>query len=153
MQIFARTQPKQFAEKLRDREDADGKEAYEFLLKVAPLPPLKWSPGLAKGARDHANDIGSKGVTGHKGTDGSILTDRINRYGKWGGACAENCSFGPPTGETIIIQLIVDEHTPSRGHRETIFNPAYCLTGIAFGPHAQYEHCCILDYAGRFDEK
>jgi uncharacterized protein YkwD len=38
---------------------------------------MKWSNEVAKAAKDHADDIGPKGLTGHDGSDGSNLGDRL----------------------------------------------------------------------------
>jgi uncharacterized protein YkwD len=44
------------------------KEAIQFLREAEPLEPLFWSDGLALAAIDHCDDIGKKGIIGHKGT-------------------------------------------------------------------------------------
>lgn len=49
---------------------------------------------MADAARDHAEDIGPKGIAGHEGSDGSTMQDRIERYGDWSGYIGENISFG-----------------------------------------------------------
>ena len=49
---------------------------------------------MARSARDHANDIGSSGLMGHKGSDENSLSNRIDKYGSWNGKLAENIDFG-----------------------------------------------------------
>jgi uncharacterized protein YkwD len=68
------------------------------LKKQAKLPAYTLEDGLTAAASDHANDIGPKGITGHTGSDGSSMTDRIERYGEWMGHIGENISFGQSTG-------------------------------------------------------
>lgn len=55
---------------------------------------MTWSKGLECAARDHVKDTGPKGVTGHTGTDGSSMSDRIERYGEWDVTVGENISYG-----------------------------------------------------------
>ena len=180
MQVFeeqnlARTKPKEYAAKLKKclsyfkgstmyfpgnpvglmtNEGPGGyANAIAFLEGHAPMTPLKWSEGLGKSANDHAKDIGGKGITGHTGSDGSSMTDRMDRYGKWQSKCGENCSFGCATAEDIICQLIVDDGLSSRGHRNNIFSSDFGVTGVAYAPHKSQEHCCVLDYAGGFTDK
>lgn len=38
-------------------------------------------------------------MTGHTGTDGSSMGDRIERYGEWNITIGENISYGQTTGE------------------------------------------------------
>lgn len=61
---------------------------------------------------------------------------------------AENCDYGSCTGLDIIMSLAIDDGVSSRGHRTNIFNPSAKLVGVASGMHTEYDHCCVLDYAG-----
>ncbi len=45
--------------------------------------------------RDHVLDLGSKGVTGHYGSDGSAPHDRIEKYLTDAMGTGENLAFGP----------------------------------------------------------
>lgn len=125
-------------------------EAIAFLKRAKPLKPLEASEGLTLAARDHAEDTGPKGIAGHDGSDGSKSGQRMNRYGKWLRACAENIAFGPKNARFTVIQLIVDDGVPKRGHRKNIFDPRFKTVGIAVGPHKTYAHMCVMDFAGGF---
>ena len=39
-----------------------------------------------KHERDHAKDLGSKGLSSHEGSDGNGLSERIEKYVEWDGA-------------------------------------------------------------------
>ena len=127
-------------------------EAIDFLEQTRPLSSLGASVGMAKGARDHVLDQGPKGETGHLGSDGSEPWDRIGRYGKALGLQGENISYGPATGQDVVISLIVDDGVPDRGHRETIFNPEFKIAGVACGPHLHYRIMCAITYASGYSE-
>ena len=43
---------------------------------------MKWDEDIRKAARDHANDIGPKGLDTNTGSDDSDLMKRLARYGK-----------------------------------------------------------------------
>ena len=47
----------------------------------------------------------------------------MSRYGKWLKCIGENIDFGNRAVSNIVVNLIVDDGTPSRGHRLNIFNP------------------------------
>ena len=166
---FARTMPRTYAETLKpyralfrgklvkspshahpvrtDEGVAAVDEAIAFLQRQPPVRPLSPNAVLARSAADHVKDQGPTGRIGHTGSDGSILPDRIERYGAWVGVIAEDIGYGYANGPEVVRQLIVDDGVADRGHRVNIFNPRLRLIGVACGPHALYETMCVLDFA------
>ncbi len=126
-------------------------EAIAFLKTVSPAPALTASASLAQAAQDHARDIGSRGTIGHTGSDGSRPEARMARYARVGNASGEAIAFGPISPRSIVIQLIVDDGVPDRGHRTTVFNPRYRVAGIALGPHTAHDAVCVITFADRVD--
>jgi len=171
---LARTQPGRYAELLREyrgfirglylerpgevtvvlNEGAKAvDEAIAFLERQKPLAQMSLSKGLSQAARDHARDQGQTGQTGHGGSDRSTMDKRMERYGTWGKTIGENIAYGAVTARDIVIQLLVDDGVPSRGHRTNIFNPEFLVVGIAFGVHPGYRAVCVQDFAGEFVER
>jgi uncharacterized protein YkwD len=137
---------------LRTKEGARAvREAIAFLRRQEPRPPLTWSDGLWRAARDHARDQGSSGATGHTGGDGSTIDDRTKRYGRWLETVGENIEYGSVEARDVVIALIVDDGVPDRGHRTNIFASTFRVMGAACGPHATYRRICVIDYAGGFE--
>lgn len=120
-------------------------EAIDFLRNQEPLPPLESSAQVALAAQTHADDQ-ADGATGHTGSDGSSSSDRITRAGALNSASGENIAYGSPTGQEVILDLIVDDGVPGRGHRVNIFTPRWTHTGTGCGPHATYGLVCVINY-------
>jgi uncharacterized protein YkwD len=127
-------------------------EAVRFLQKAHPLPALTLSAGMSRAAADHcADQIG--GQLGHDGSDRSHGGERISRYGSWSTTWGENISYSRKTAREVVVALIIDDGTRSRGHRKNIFNPKFNYAGAAFGPHARYRTVCTIDFAGGYAER
>lgn len=54
-------------------------EAIAFVKSVDSMQGLKTSKGLSQAARDHCDDIGPNGGASHAGSDGSTMSDRIEK--------------------------------------------------------------------------
>lgn len=116
--------------------------------KLDPKPPLTPAISLTRAAQDHVDDIGSTGSTEHAGGDGSTTGQRVSRHCVWTETVGENMDFGNSRPHEIVVALIVDDGTSSRGHRTNIYNPSYRRVGAALGPHKGYKYCCVMDFAG-----
>jgi len=132
------------------------RETIRVLRATTPMARLSRSPGLAAGARDLARDQRTSGATGHVGKDGSSPSDRVTRYGQWDGQLTENVAYGAFEGVTareVVIQLLVDDGVPDRGHRVNVLDPLVRLVGVACGPHRRYAVVCVMDHAQRYEER
>ena len=125
-------------------------EAIAFLESAAPLGPLRFNEGLAAAAAAHARDVGPRGSLDHRGADGSRLSDRLNRLGAWHGLIAEAISTGEDEARQVVIQLLVDDGVPGRGHRRTIFDPGLHQAGAGSGPHRTFRVVTVVDFADGF---
>ena len=125
-------------------------EAVRFLQNQAPLHALTWAPGLAEAAADLVRDEGPSGEVGHTGRQSGDMRQRIERHGTWLTRIAENIGYGPDTARLMVMQLIIDDGVPNRGHRKNIFNPTFKVAGAACGPHQNYRHMCVMDFAAGF---
>ena len=132
----------------------EGKKAVEAcisaLSRAAKVSVLTPELGLSRGAKDHTVDQGKSGRTGHDGSDRSTPFTRIQRYGRGYTHAGENLAYGPVTGRDIVVQLLIDDGVPSRGHRTNIMNKNFTQTGVSFGSHPQYRTMCTITYANGY---
>ena len=128
-------------------------EAISFLRNQKPLLKLTASKGMSKGANEMVRMQGATSETGHQGRDGSTFSERINRYGTWGGSCSENIDYGNNSARRIVMALIIDDGVRGRGHRKSIFEPGFRKVGVAFGSHKAYNYMCVIEYAVTYAEK
>lgn len=111
------------------------------------------SHGMSLAARDHAADQGPRGETGHEGRDGSTPRQRMERFGEWEKSCGECISYGPEEAVEIVVQLLVDDAVPGRGHRRNLLNGLFERVGVAIGPHEDFRFVCVIDLAAAYTDK
>lgn len=128
-------------------------ECISELKRTAPLPLLVPSPGLSQAARVLVDDQQTSGNVGHSGQRGSTLTSRVEKYGKWTDQLAENITYGGHSPQRVVIDLLIDDDQPDRGHRKNILNKSLGTIGVAVGYHPKYKIMCVMDMAGSFQYK
>jgi uncharacterized protein YkwD len=136
-----------------DEGPAAVREAIAALKSRRPVPQLRWSKGLARAAADHVRDQGPVGGLEHRGTDRSDPSRRASRYGRWIQGLAENIAYGENPAREVVIQLLVDDGVPDRGHRNNLLDGDWGAEGIACGPHRRYGQMCVMDFAVRYAER
>ncbi len=136
-----------------DEGPAAVREAIAALKARRGISPLRWSEGLAAAAADHVRDQGPIGGLEHRGTDRSDPARRASRYGRWIRGVAENIAYGENPARAVVIQLLVDDGVPDRGHRDNILDPRWGAAGVACGPHRGYQQICVMDYAVKYVER
>ncbi|MGH7527996.1 MAG: CAP domain-containing protein [Gemmatimonadales bacterium] len=139
---------------LRTDEGASAvREAIRALRKTPRMHTLAWSKGMAAAARDHVRDQGPTGGLAHRGRDGSMPAQRLSRYGRWHVSVAENIAYGENPAREVVLQLLIDDGVPDRGHRKNILESDFGVAGAACGSHAKYDQICVIEYAVRYSER
>ena len=123
------------------------KNAIEFLKNQKPVKELIYSESLSKSALDHANDIGKQGLHNHEGSNGSLLSDRIEKYTEWDGAIAESLQFCYKNAENIILSLLIDDGSSEKHQRENLFSEEFQYIGIGCAKHKTFKLCTVINYA------
>lgn len=145
--LFAKTY---LAKYIQDNNLDQSNEAITSLiteLKNTKLDALMIpTPKLSEVAKYHAEDSGKNGYVGHDSTDGTSFAKRLRNHGIKG-AIAENCSYGYDKAEGIMMQLLIDQNVPSRGHRKNILNPSYKFIGVAIHAHTKWSFTCVQDFS------
>jgi uncharacterized protein YkwD len=122
-------------------------ECIKALEKAQPVGMMKPHKALCLSAQLLAKDQSRKGTTGHTSSNGNNMVQRIHKFDKTINEVGENCSYGPSEARAIVIQLLVDDGVPSRGHRENILNGMFSFCGVAIDTHPVFRYVCVIDYA------
>lgn len=127
-------------------------DAISDLRKMPKLDDFKNSRGLNRVAKKHLEDLIENPKLGHKGKDGSLLDQRLLRYGLVGLAFAENISYKISIAREVVLAMIVDDGVKSRSHRKNIFSPTFKMFGIACGTAKDSTAMCVAEFADDFSE-
>lgn len=159
---FVRTKPQEYAnfiENYKDESchekvnDTDIVEAVKFLKEVAPVDTLEFSETMSLACLRHLQDLAPKGLSGHKGSDGTKHRERLELLGKIGKNTGENISYYEKTARCIVSHLVIDAGVESKIHRRNLLNPNYKFVGIASGEHTRYERMSVMVFADEFIKK
>ncbi|CAJ1428857.1 unnamed protein product [Effrenium voratum] len=104
--------------------------------------------GLALAGADHIWDIGQTGTASHSSSDGTSSAERVVRYGSFA-SFGECLWYGSDKADArcVVLDLIVDDGVPSRGHRKGVLDPRYDSVGVAFGPHCTFGKMAAMEFA------
>jgi uncharacterized protein YkwD len=155
---LARTQPQAYAAIVSSRAPALGlgagsiAETVHFLQRQKPVGELVESAGLTQAAMSHVFDTGPRGIMGHRGSDGSHINHRADRFGHWDQLVGENLIYGKRTPRDWVVSLIVDEGVGDRYHRVNIFKREFRFVGVASGAHATAGQMLVTDFAAKYRE-
>ena len=47
----------------------------------------------------------------------------------------------------IVMDLFIDDGSPSRCHRKNLLEPSFLVLGAAIGPHSVHSSCCVIDFS------
>ncbi|SRR6266404_6147631 len=127
-------------------------DAIQFLRATKPLGPLGTSTGLSLSALAHVRDQSGSGGTGHKGTDNSLIEQRVKPFGTWQGAIGENLTYGNDSARERVLTWLIDDGFATRGHRKRLLSSDYKVAGLSCGPHPEFGAMCCLTLAGGFTD-
>jgi hypothetical protein len=122
------------------------KSLYRDLEKATATIPFEISEDLYQVSRAHLDDIGSKGLTGHKGSKGKTFEKRVDHLFANYATVSENVGLGFPTPLSNVIGLLVDDGVKDLGHRKAILNAEYNRVGVAVGSHSNFTYGCVMDF-------
>jgi uncharacterized protein YkwD len=93
---------------------------------MPPVDSLTWSVLLEKAAIKHANDMFNSDMLNHTGSDGSSLSDRVEKEGYRWTLIGENISWG-----YLSARDVVGGWKESPGHCKNMMNGSFREMGAA----------------------
>lgn len=118
------------------------------LAQIGGLPMLYPDKGLCAAAAAHASDMGQNNFFDHSSHDGTNCFDRVRKYYN-SYQMAENIAAGNNDALAIVMQWLVDEHTPSLGHRKNILNSELNAIGVCSGAHRTWGTISVQDFGDK----
>lgn len=131
---------------LQNSDDYYVRSLVATLDTIKNLPMLYPNEQLCKAAEAHAIDMGTTGDFTHDSSDGTPYYKRIAKYYK-GKTTSENLAGGSNEAYFIVNLLLIDQYTPSYGHRKNILSKKFSRIGVAIRDHAFYTYICVQDFS------
>ncbi len=128
-------------------ETGDAVESlYADFAEIADYPMLTPDALLCRAAKNHANDIGSRGVISHQSAYGTDSYQRMKNMGYQAGSYSETLDVGNSKAIDILMNLLLDSYYSQRPNRNILLSKSYKAIGVAVSEHSKYSHCCVLDF-------
>ncbi len=89
-----------------------------------PVGTIAWNPTLARVAFEHSVDMATKDRVSHSGTDGSSVSERVERKGYVWSNVGENISAGRESSEEVVGAWLRSPH-----HCEVIMKAEFVEIG------------------------
>lgn len=122
------------------------KSLYRDLSKAPSTAVFVMKKDLFEVSKLHVQDIGKKGLTGHKGSQGKTFKRRVNHLFSTYLTVSENVGLGFKSPLDNVIGLLIDDGVKDLGHRKAILSPDYNCVGVALGAHKNYTYGCVMDF-------
>ncbi len=122
------------------------------LTKMADYPMLAPDALLCRVAKNHANDIGNRGVVSHKSADGTDSYQRMKNMGYQAGSYSETLDVGNSDAIDILMKLLLDSSYSQHPNRQILLSKSNKAIGVAISPHSKYEHCTVLDFGSSINQ-
>lgn len=146
--LFGETFLKEYTKENKIKKDKDVRDLISQLKETSPRVLLKPDPLLTQTARNHAQDMGNSGRTGHNASDGSSYQVRMENLGSEFSSVNENTNYGNELALNIVIDLIIGRNVPNAGHRRNILDIESRFIGVAIEPHKRFRFNCVQDFGG-----
>ena len=78
----------------------------------------------------------------------SVAPAAVDQLFASAGAAELELLSGDTNAQEIVLQLFIDDGVASRGHRVNLMKPEFTFMGARSGPHGQYNHMTVINYAG-----
>ena len=111
---------------------------------------VNWSDALSQAWYDHVSLQGPSGQVGHKGVDGSLFQDRVNRYSSSYKMVAETLVYfdkwGKDTALEVMKGITIDDGVSGTPHKNILYDPQITHVGVSWGCHYFYDVVCCIGY-------
>ena len=79
-------------------------------------------PAIDACCQQFADLLGQTGKHAHD-ADGLTLSDRLSRFGVWGGVLGQNVSLACTSGVSVVCDFLIDDGNKSRSRRRNLLMP------------------------------
>ena len=121
-------------------------ERREFLNKMIKMSlySYKLDTKLCIAAENHCEDLCVNGISGHVGSDGKNLEERMKKDNIDLEEYSESIIFGINNPIALVNELIKDRYSKHLENRKNIYSQSFTKVGIAIQKHMAYRYCCVI---------